>query len=747
MQNPEVVSALRRQFNTYSPTKTSTHSGLNEEQLQGLLREKQHECAVMKAKSEEIGPLRDTVTKQNRQLGELQSLCEDLKERLRITEMQYATAKDENSQWAKNNESLAAKHSQMQLFAEHESSSKQGLHKEIAELKKLLQEKDQEHKDLLNRSMAEMRSFDEQSHQKDLSMAQLESKFQFMVTQADEYKTKSRELKSELDEIRQELHQTRVQLETTTNRATEAEKQLALDIKIRDEARRLHINYEHAKVDNSRLIQMLSGCSEYKKFLDYYHENNGVTHIPIDGVMGLQPDNLTGSQWKDLSKLQQHYGVTTSKDIDPKTEHESWIPSSLHKMAIDFQQSRVPHVSLDLISAHLRQWNMVFCKREEQRLQKQKDEYVKKIKELKRKNQQRLPYGTVIGLDRMEGIKRDYQQLRQIVTHVRGKPKSKILSLSKPRSVCSRHPSSKKNMSSSQLKSQENLIEASLTSLENLAAQVDAYAAQNEQLRSQLAAAKDKTESDVSRVSRRSFISGASWVADNSSNVLSEMCITAAKLTKDYMELSSTMRNPDPTQVQCERKFLRDLDISLTKARDSLTQWNDELQRTHENPHPGSVQAALQLLPVKPKAMPVDKITTTQNLGLLTSGYAHQSHINKSSSTAPPSSHHHHVMSNMSNMTQSYQPPPMLYPSSSTATTNNFTNTRGTTAAATTTTGTTAVQHLQQSNINSTNPPPSIYNHQRNDSSMLHSCAMPEASSSSMHVEDLYQTLMSDLRQ
>ena len=249
---------------------------------------------------------------------------------------------------------------------------------------------------------------------------------------------------------------------------------------------------DHLKIDNARLVELISHTSEYADFLQYSRDSNGISFLPPSktsrrggggmGGKGGQKGSLSreligpAGAWGDLESLARVYNNEIipgfSNAIDPKREKEHWVPSNLLHSALDFKHKHLRHVPAGLMAEFLRLLNVSWWKREEAHVTRVKRRCLKEIRLLRRQIGQRVPYCEVIQKNKIDGLTRSL------------KKKSKSPGKSAHRGL------GKTNQSFDVMHAaHDHLMDSTLGTVENLSRQVAVLSSEKRNLQARLDAA------------------------------------------------------------------------------------------------------------------------------------------------------------------------------------------------------------------------------------------------------------------
>lgn len=227
----------------------------------------------------------------------------------------------------------------------------------------------------------------------------------------------------------------------------------------------LKIENEHLKIDNARIVRLLSSTKEYSQFQSFWEDGGGVTYLPepskkekrrVTGRRGPMTTNhgtrssssslssssainnsandqkhdvlstdpvllrsLVGPSgaWGDVRVFEKvynisHHGVDRPVKGTFKLEKVNWLPTDALRLSIDFKLRHLPHVSMDLIGEFLRQLNEIWRLREKRHIARLKRKLGKQISGVKRNVLNKVPYAEVIQRNKIAALTREVKELR-----------------------------------------------------------------------------------------------------------------------------------------------------------------------------------------------------------------------------------------------------------------------------------------------------------------------------------------------
>lgn len=127
----------------------------------------------------------------------------------------------------------------------------------------------------------------------------------------------------------------------------------------------------------------------------------------------------------DLARLKKQYNMDPFP-LPGKFEDEVtlWVPHEAANAGMKFLTSKIPHAPPSVIMDFLRKMNKIWCRREMRRMGELRDDYEKRMYELKRKANAAKPYRKVLQTKQVKRLKSAL--LKERTRYLNGKPKRKI---------------------------------------------------------------------------------------------------------------------------------------------------------------------------------------------------------------------------------------------------------------------------------------------------------------------------------
>ena len=433
----------------------------------------------------------------------------ELKDRLRFTELQLASTRRENDKWSRDFDNLATKY-------EADKKEIRQLQQEklrIQELETRCKIAEDSKEDLMTKSLAAIRKHETEMLRKTTYIHDLE----------DQLKDKSAECALLAEECaKYEKVKDRDAAEAATAAALR-EKLLALE-EVAVTNSDLRAAADHLRVDNARLVALLASTAEYQEFLQHLEDSQGISYIPPESAIvtsaryeftgaggGAVTRSATSPKrkhpargaeerylrskfsnsgkleaWQAFQKLEDFYGTVLHGDreaLEDLNEHEHWMPRNAFYVARRFRDEHIPQLPLDLLTSFLRRLNAVWKSRESWRVDKVKEKYKKKIAELRRMLNHRVPYDHVMQKKKVSRLEANVKGLRANYLN------SPWINNSRARRVTMKsrtsHPSRHSNHLSSEERTERgkaNLVEACLSTIEDVKEQLAVAHAENARL-------------------------------------------------------------------------------------------------------------------------------------------------------------------------------------------------------------------------------------------------------------------------
>ena len=519
--------------------------------------------AELRAKSRELADLRgriaiaDTTTgrveMQLNELSRVQHEALELREVLRSTEEELEQKRLENDRWHRHAEHLKQKLRDSERKLAESNLRQQNQAGKIREFEARLTQIESEKANLLSRSLNDIRNQEEDmaSLQRKLQLAQERIRIQndtIAQHQTALEEAEKNAIDSESRALRSERAARTFEQETDMSRGMIRDYKQA---KRSEEALRYEI--EHLKLDNARMVRLLSTTKEYKDFLEFAENSRGITFVPESreektngknrkssmrstkalGSTGKdQPQfdkNLVGQKfgaWGDVSVFSKVYGtgeyanVAKKTAIKPENERDNWMPTDALHLAIDFRQRHMPHVSMDLINEFLQQMNEVWRRRGVRAVARAKAKFANDLKNYKRANSHRLPYAEVRQKHKIAQLTKELDNLRSKVGISGGRGKVSSITVAR----------------------EQKMMQNTLFTVEKLSREVNQFAAENKKLQDELRLLQSQSAQTAQPPAEKQdhdFMEGAAWFGRNSVHIMDRLTATVAQYCRDVQSRSS----------------------------------------------------------------------------------------------------------------------------------------------------------------------------------------------------------------
>jgi DNA repair exonuclease SbcCD ATPase subunit len=330
----------------------------------------------------------------------------------------------------------------------------------------------------------------------------------------------------------------------------------------------LRYEIEHLKLDNARMVRLLSTTKEYNEFLEFAENSRGISYVPgtpkaltnkgssrsgikvtSNGKTVPQFDRkLVGQEygaWGDVSVFSKVYGTgkyaeaAERKAIEPKDERDNWMPTDALHLAIDFRQRHMPHVSMELINEFLQQMNEVWRRRGVRAVARAKAKYAAQLQNYKRSNNHRMPYAEVVQKQKISQLTKELENLRRKVG-VSG---------------------SRGRVSSVKVAKEQKVMQNTLFTVEKLSREVNNFAEENKKLQDEL----KRLQASSSQVplpgatnenEDHDFMEGAAWFGRNSVHIMDRLGATVAQYCRDIQKQSGGKPGDRTTSALSQIEFV-----------------------------------------------------------------------------------------------------------------------------------------------------------------------------------------------
>ena len=386
-----------------------------------------------------------------------------MSERLKVTDADLEQARNENDKWQLHSEhlTLQLRESEGRLGEATARYRQQSLR--VNQFEGRVNEIEEEKRDILTRSLADVRDHDEAVTLRNRKLMAQESRITIqeeLVGQlrGDLEDSNRKLLESEQRSLRAERKCRAFESDVEASRS-----HLRDHVQTKRTIEALKFEIDHLKRDNGRMVRLLSTTEEYRYFQSQSQDSRGMTFIPKDkrkkrssgasmsnrgsskrsshktgssknnsntnnsSTNNSSTNNSSSSSFSnngrvsassspvfDKTLLGQEYGawgdvevfskVYTTADngghrrhpIKAQEETNNWVPTDAVRLAFDFKQRHMQHVSMGMMNELLQQLNEIWRLREKRHVARAKSRWVHQVKDLKRQLQQRVPYAEIV---------------------------------------------------------------------------------------------------------------------------------------------------------------------------------------------------------------------------------------------------------------------------------------------------------------------------------------------------------------
>ena len=449
---------------------------------------------------------------------------QELRDRLRFTELQLASTRKENDKWSRDFDRLSAQYDEDKRHIRKLQKLKSRVHElearcEIAESSK---------EELMTKSLGAMRTHEADIMKKTTLVHDLQDQLE---EKAEEYSN----LEKRFDSLKHRCGEFESHLAAKDAEASKlAEMQSRLDEceTAMFAHQELSAAAEHLRIDNARLVALLASTGEYQEFLQYLEDSKGIAYIPpVSAVVTSARYAFTGSggggvvrslaspkrsrhgekirNQKDVEYLQskfadekkregwgafrvfeEDYSAVVHGDREAgedADEHKHWMPKEAYTVAKRFGYKHLPHVSDELLKSFLRELNAVWHERERWRISKIREKYKKRVSDLRRMLNHRVPYDHVMQKEKVSRLERNVKGLRAQYLHT---PWTQTAAVRSQRHTPTSHlhdrVTRKTTARAPGKKQQMKLVEACLRTIEDVQSQLAEANLENSRLQSML---------------------------------------------------------------------------------------------------------------------------------------------------------------------------------------------------------------------------------------------------------------------
>lgn len=397
-------------------------------------------------------------SKRNREARDcevIKTLNIELKDKVRFMEIQLVGKKEECVHWCGKYENLKEELEESKKKILEESETNKALSIAVSKAK-------QEGVDMLNRSLEQIRDRDTELKDKDRIISTLRE-------ECRDLEMRVANLKKEVNVSMEKVHKARSKLDSKKSLLNSTRKMLAshkVEYSIMKESDSSSKNtLKQLKIDNTRLVHLISKTKEYKDFRDYYIASESLSYVPFtkhknkrerERVEASKNRNfaknisneqgkylgLTKSEWRELRKFRKQYlshvprnatkeelkqmSITvdpessesiqlqaTIQTTKPQNETSHWIPSKVLQISSEFRQKHLSHVPQRLIIEYLQQLHLIWHRSRKRSISTIRDRFQKICNSAERIRCQTKPYAVVLLEEKVRQLQRQLKQSMQ----------------------------------------------------------------------------------------------------------------------------------------------------------------------------------------------------------------------------------------------------------------------------------------------------------------------------------------------
>jgi hypothetical protein len=522
------------------------------------LRNKNRELADLRSHIAVADTTTGRVEMQLNELSKVQQEALEMREQLRSSEEDLEQKRLENDRWHRHCEHLKQKLRESQRQLAESTTRQQQQATRIKDFEGRLSQIESEKASLLSQSLNDIRNQEEDMStlQRKLQLANERIRIQD-DTVAHHTKALEEAEKKAIEADQRAFRAERIA--KTFETETDASRTMVRDYK---QAKRseeaLRYEIEHLKLDNARMVRLLSTTKEYGEFLEFAENNRGISYVSSAGHRG--PANaaprggrntggkmsgaksssnipkfdhsLVGQEygaWGDVSVFSKVYGTgsyaskANEQPIDPITETDHWMPTDALHLAIDFRQRHMPHVSMDLINEFLQQMNEVWRRRGVRAVARAKAKYASQLQNYKRSNNHRVPYAEVVQKQKIAQLTKELENIRSKVG-----------------------ASGRGRVSTVKVAQEQKAMQTTLFTVEKLSREVANFAEENQKLQSELRRLQAQGSNTAlgpgamgDKQEDHDFMEGAAWFGRNAVHIMDRLSATVAQYCRDVHKQSS----------------------------------------------------------------------------------------------------------------------------------------------------------------------------------------------------------------
>jgi hypothetical protein len=389
------------------------------------LRQKSAELTAIKTSQNVLHASSKRIQTQMEDTAQLQAQNLRMAEGTKVMEQDLEQSRNENDKWQLHCEhlTLQLRESEGRLGEATARYRQQSLR--LNQFEGRVQAIEEEKNDILTRSLADVRDHDEAVTLRNRKLMAQDTRIavqEELVGQlrGDLESSQRKLLESEQRTLRSERKCRAFEADVEASRS-----HLRDHVQTKRTIEALKFEIDHLKRDNGRMVRLLSTTEEYRYFQAQSQDSRGMTFIPKAKKRTTRhpsnPKNIHKGATKsghgnaphfDKSLLGQEYGAWGEVEVFEKvyqtggapysrvpitgTESTNWVPTDAVRLAFDFKQRHMKHVSMNMMNELLQQLNEIWRLREKRHVSRAKTRWVTQVKELKRQLQQRVPYAEVV---------------------------------------------------------------------------------------------------------------------------------------------------------------------------------------------------------------------------------------------------------------------------------------------------------------------------------------------------------------
>eukprot|EP01022_Parablepharisma_sp_SALTPOND_P018457 TRINITY_DN3014_c0_g1_i1.p1 TRINITY_DN3014_c0_g1~~TRINITY_DN3014_c0_g1_i1.p1 ORF type:complete len:595 (+),score=92.45 TRINITY_DN3014_c0_g1_i1:2346-4130(+) len=305
---------------------------------------------------------------------------EELRETLRFLEQELAKSREQNAALVERYEQL-----QDEVHHSHEQIARQASlsHSQLEEIERLKRELEKYRQN--NEATERLRVYQDIISEKEEEIERLRERLDVI----HEQEVEKEQAQIKLESLGGELSRKDQVMDTLKAELDEANKKVEeLKYKLKSEGA-IMLEIEHLKADNAKLVSLLKGTKEYKKFAEYIEDSNGAVRIP---TRSKTPGKKRGTEVK-------------------RESFEEWVPAEAFKVAQGFKSGSP--LTDDIISKLLLDLNRIWREREKRQLDRLKTKYTSELADLRRQAAMRIPFDEVQANKHISRLKSDIRNFHK----------------------------------------------------------------------------------------------------------------------------------------------------------------------------------------------------------------------------------------------------------------------------------------------------------------------------------------------